>query len=143
MAPCAAGTNASTCPFYNGSGSNGIGCDPTPFKDDKGNPVAVPFPQCFNFRGNAGRNILPGPGLVNLDFSVFKNIPVRRISETFSVQFRAEMFNIINHANFSLPIEPDNTDVFDATGAPTGTEGMITTTSTDSRQIQFALKVVW
>jgi hypothetical protein len=80
---------------------------------------------------------------VNLDFSVFKNIPIRRISESFSIQFRAEMFNIINHANFSLPIEPDNTDVFDSNGASTGTEGLITTTSTDSRQIQFALKVIW
>jgi hypothetical protein len=118
-------------------------CDPTPFTDNNGNPVAVPFPQCFNLRGNAGRNILPGPGLVNLDFSLFKNNPVRRISETFNVQFRAEIFNILNHANFALPVEPDNTDVFDNTGAPTGTEGLLTTTTTSSRQIQFALKVVW
>jgi hypothetical protein len=118
-------------------------CDPTPFQDSKGNPVAVQFPQCFNLRGNAGRNILPGPGLVNLDFSVFKNNPVRRISESFNVQFRAEIFNILNHANFALPVEPDNTDVFDNTGAPTGTEGLLTKTTTSSRQIQFALKVIW
>jgi hypothetical protein len=117
--------------------------DPRFFGDNvNGNAFGTP-PQCFNLRGNAGRNIISGPGLVNLDFSLFKNNPIRRISETFNVQFRAEIFNIINHANFSLPIEPDNTDVFDNTGAPTGTEGLLTTTSTDSRQIQFALKVVW
>jgi hypothetical protein len=106
------------------------------------NAIGTP-PQCFNLRGNAGRNILPGPGLVNLDFSIFKNNPVRRISENFNVQFRAEIFNILNHANFALPVEPDNTDVFDETGAPTGTEGLLTKTTTSSRQIQFALKVIW
>jgi hypothetical protein len=142
MAPCPTGTDATTCPFYNGSASNGIGCDPTPFKD-KGKFVAVPFPECFNLRGNAGRNIIQGPGLLNLDFSLFKNNPVKRISETFNVQFRAEIFNILNHANFGLPVEPDNTDVFDNTGQPTGTEGLITRLTTSARQIQFALKVVW
>jgi len=106
------------------------------------NAIGTP-PQCFNLRGNAGRNILPGPGLVNLDFSIFKNNPVRRISENFNVQFRAEIFNILNHANFALPVEPDNTDVFDEQGAPTGTEGLLTKTTTSSRQIQFALKVIW
>jgi len=111
------------------------------------NAVGTP-PQCFNLRGNAGRNILAGPGLVNLDFSLFKNNPVRRISETFNVQFRAEIFNILNHANFALPIVPDNIDIFDETGAPlnppdNGTAGVLTSTTTPSRQIQFAIKVVW
>lgn len=99
--------------------------------------------QCLNLRGNAGRNIIPGPGLVNLDFSLFKNNPVRRISETFNIQFRAEIFNILNHANFALPVEPDNTDIFDETGAPNGTAGQLASTTTPSRQIQFALKVIW
>jgi TonB dependent receptor len=118
-----------------------LGCDPATGQST--DPTAPHYLWCFNKRGNAGRNILPGPGLVNLDFSLFKNNPVKRISETFNVQFRAEIFNILNHANFALPVEPDNTDVFDNNGASTGTEGLITTTSTDSRQIQFALKVVW
>ena len=43
----------------------------------------MPFPLCFNLRGNAGRNILIGPGLTELDFSVFKNNYIKRISETF------------------------------------------------------------
>jgi hypothetical protein len=117
--------------------------DPRFFGDNvNGNAFGTP-PQCFNLRGNAGRNIIPGPGLTNLDFSLFKNNPVRRISETFNVQFRTEIFNILNHANFALPVEPDNTDVFDNTGASTGTEGLLTKTTTDPRQIQFAIKVVW
>jgi hypothetical protein len=118
-----------------------LGCDPA--NGQSTDPTAPQYLWCFNKRGNAGRNILPGPGLLNLDFSLFKNNPVKRISETFNVQFRAEIFNILNHANFALPVEPDNTDVFDEAGAPTGTEGLLTTTTTSSRQIQFALKVIW
>jgi Carboxypeptidase regulatory-like domain/TonB-dependent Receptor Plug Domain/TonB dependent receptor len=101
------------------------------------------FPQCFNLRGNAGRNILRGPGLSNLDFSVFKNNPVKRISENFNVQFRAEFFNILNRANFTVPTSPDNTDIFDSTGATTGAAGLLTSTATTAREIQFALKLVW
>jgi Carboxypeptidase regulatory-like domain/TonB dependent receptor-like, beta-barrel/TonB-dependent Receptor Plug Domain len=143
-APCPPGsTDASTCPFYNGSGSNGIGCDPTPFTDSAGNPVPVPFPQCFNLRGNSGRNILIGPGTSNLDFSIFKNIPIKKISESFNVQFRSEFFNILNHPNFAVPVTPDHTDIFDSTGSPTGVAGKLTSTSTTGREIQFALKLLW
>jgi len=100
-------------------------------------------PQCFNLRGNAGRNILTGPGLSELDFSVFKNNPIKKISETFNVQFRAEFFNILNHANFAVPVTPTNTDIFDSTGVPTGSAGLLTSTTTTAREIQFALKVIW
>jgi hypothetical protein len=98
---------------------------------------------CFNKRGSAGRNILIGPGLSNLDFSVFKNNHVKKISESFNVQFRAEFFNILNHANFAVPVMPDHTDIFDSTGAPLGTAGVLTSTTTTAREIQFALKVTW
>lgn len=107
-----------------------------------GNAFGAP-PQCFNIRGNAGRNIIPGPGLVNLDFSIFKNNPVRRISENFNVQFRAEFFNILNRANFATPTIQTNTDIFDSTGAPNGGAGVLTSTVTDPREIQFALKLIW
>ena len=50
--------------------------------------------------GNAGRNILRGPGFAQVDFSVFKNT---RLTETTSLQFRAEIFNLFNHANFADP----------------------------------------
>jgi hypothetical protein len=118
-------------------------CDPQPFTDSDGKPVAVPYPQCFNLRGNAGRNILTGPGLANLDFSLFKNNAVRRISENFSVQLRAEIFNILNRPNFAVPHTPGQTDIFDKTGAPTGVAGLLSSTTTTSRQIQFALKLIW
>jgi len=48
--------------------------------------------------GSAGRNILYGPGLVDADFSIFKNFPIK---ERLKFQFRAEMFNIFNHPNLA------------------------------------------
>jgi hypothetical protein len=117
-------------------------CDPMPPIGPNGAQQAVPFPQCFNLRGNAGRNILIGPGTSELDFSIFKNNPIKKISETFNVQFRTEFFNILNRANFSVPVTP-NTDIFDSTGSPTGSAGLLTSTTTTAREIQFALKVIW
>jgi hypothetical protein len=100
--------------------------------------------QCFNLRGNAGRNIIPGPGLLDLDFSVFKDSYIKRISENFHVQFRAEFFNILNHPNFAGPqISNAEGDVFDGSGKPISTAGKLTSTSTDPREIQFALKLIW
>ena len=98
---------------------------------------------CANLRGNAGRNIMAGPGLSNLDFSVFKNNHISRISETFNVQFRAEVFNILNHANFGPP-NVTNQQLFDSNGNQTGAAGVLTSpTVTTSRQLQFALKFIW
>jgi hypothetical protein len=99
--------------------------------------------QCFNLRGNAGRNILIGPGITNLDFSVFKNNRIKRISETFNVQFRAEIFNIMNHANFAPPTTPDNSDIFLSDGTQTGVAGRLSRTTIPERQIQFAIKIVF
>jgi len=99
------------------------------------------FPNPSNRRGNLGRNALIGPGLSKVDFSVFKNNRVKRISEDFNAQFRVEFFNILNHANFSSPT--DNLEIFDQTGNPVSSAGLITSTQTTSRQIQFALKLIW
>jgi hypothetical protein len=121
-------------------------CDPNPpnAQPTSGPAFAAQFPQCFNLRGNAGRNILTGPGLMNLDFSVFKNNSIKRISESFNVQFRAEFFNVLNRANFALPpIALFRTDIFDGTGAPSPTAGVVNSTATPGREIQFALKFVW
>jgi hypothetical protein len=109
-----------------------------------GNTIGDPtLFQCFNLRGNAGRNTLIGPGLTEFDFSVYKNNYIRRISENFNVQFRAEMFNLFNHANFAPPASPTNTDIFDSSGAPTGAAGVLSSTVTTAREIQFALKFIW
>jgi hypothetical protein len=101
-----------------------------------------PFPVCFNLLGNARRNMLRGPGLINLDFSLFKNNYIRKISENFNAQFRLETFNILNHANFSLP-SLGNQEIFNADGGLNPTAGRITSTITASRQIQLALKIIW
>jgi len=96
---------------------------------------------CANLFGNAGRNQLVGPRLFDLDFSVFKNIPITRISEAFSVQFRAEFFNVLNHPNFLPPL--DNNTIFNADGSAVSSAGAIDSTSTDPRQIQFGVRVLW
>ncbi|MGC2322942.1 MAG: carboxypeptidase regulatory-like domain-containing protein [Terriglobales bacterium] len=112
-----------------------------------GNPVNYIKTQCFSFptpatrMGNAGRNSLIGPGLSNLDLSLFKNNHINRISDSFNIQFRAEFFNVLNHTNFSPPVT--NNNLFSANGAAVTTAGLITSTSTSSRQLQFALKLAW
>jgi hypothetical protein len=122
-------------------------CDPAPpnAQPSSGPGFLAPSPQCFNLRGNAGRNLLTGPGMTNLDFSVFKNQSIKRISESFNVQFRAEFFNILNHPNFDVPsIALGHTDIFDATGAlQPATAGVLNATSNPGREIQFALKFGW
>ena len=85
--------------------------------------------------GNVSRGSLRGPGLVNVDTSLFKNI---RISERWKLQFRAEVFNLFNHSNFQYPIEI----VFSGTEI-SSSAGAIRTTATSSRQIQFALKLLF
>jgi hypothetical protein len=105
-------------------------------------PTPQPIPgTCANLLGSAGRNSLVGPRLVNFDMSLFKDNPIKRFSETFNVQFRVEVFNAFNHSNFNPPTA--NEAIFDGNGAPVGGAGQITSTATTSRQMQFALKVIW
>jgi hypothetical protein len=91
--------------------------------------------------GNAGRNTLIGPGLVALDFSLFKTIPLKKISESTEAQFRMECFNCTNRVNLSPPVF--NNDLMDYLGNPITNAGLITSTTTTSRQIQLALKFTW
>ncbi|MGO8760020.1 MAG: carboxypeptidase regulatory-like domain-containing protein [Terracidiphilus sp.] len=85
--------------------------------------------------GNVKRDSLAGPGLTDLDFSAVKNT---HIAERFDFQFRAEFFNILNHTNFLTPNEVVYTS---ATSGISPTAGVITATSTTSRQIQFGAKL--
>jgi Carboxypeptidase regulatory-like domain/TonB dependent receptor len=55
----------------------------------------------FEVFGNEGRNVVQGPGFVNWDASAFKNI---RLTESKELQFRGELFNLLNHTNFRLPV---------------------------------------
>jgi hypothetical protein len=100
------------------------------------NPAAfLAPPNGSGFYGNAGRDIIPGPGLATWDVSLLKDT---HISERLNLQFRAEFFNVLNHANFNAP----NAIVFTPPGL-SPTAGLVTSTSTSSRQIQFGLKLLW
>jgi len=100
------------------------------------NPAAfLQPPPNSGFYGNLGRDTFTGPGLFDWDFSAIKDT---RIHERTTLQFRAEFFNIINHTNFNTP----NLITFTPSGL-SPTAGAITTTSTTSRQVQFALKLLW
>ena len=112
------------------------------------NPNAFLMPLAGTF-GNAGRGTFRGPGLVDVDTSFFKKF---QITERYTLQFRAELFNILNRANFAYP----NTIVFAGNNCATGKDrfacsassisssaGQITATATTSRQIQFALKLMF
>jgi hypothetical protein len=92
-------------------------------------------PANAGFYGNLGRNTLIGPGLATWDFSVLKDT---RIREQLNFQFRAEIFNILNRANFNQP----NAVVFTPSGV-SPTAGVITSTTTTARQVQFGLKLLW
>ena len=103
---------------------------------------------CANLLGNAGRNSIIGPKLFNLDASLFKNNYVRRISETFNVQFRAEFFNVLNHPNFGPPTPFSTGAVFKEDGSVTAAAGSNVTAKIDQlvtqpRDIQFAIKIIW
>ena len=96
---------------------------------------------CSNLLGNSGRNTVIGPGLKEMDFSLFKNNRIPRISDTFNVQFRWEVFNLANHANFAPPA-PAARQIFAASGT-LNNAGVLNATTTTSRQMQFALKFIW
>ena len=90
---------------------------------------------CPGTYGNVSRNALVGPGLTTLDLSAAKNT---RLTERLGLQFRAEVFNVLNHTNFLTPNEVVYTS---ATSGISPTAGVITSTSTTSRQIQFGAKL--
>lgn len=97
-------------------------------------PRAFSLPTQGTF-GNVARGSLRGPGLFSFDTSLLKRM---KINESMSLQFRAEAFNILNHPNFSSP----NPIVFSG-GGYSPSAGVITATATTSRQIQFALKLLF
>jgi hypothetical protein len=122
---------------------NAAVCDP---RDPKGCPAGAAFAlpvsivngrAVFHF-GNLGRNVVIGPGFANTDFSVLKNT---KIAESLRLQFRAELFDIFNHANFGQPgrvaqVGSTSFGVITSTRFPTGDSG-------SSRQVQFAMKLIF
>jgi hypothetical protein len=99
-------------------------------------------PQAFGTLGNFGREGLIGPGLFNLDTGVLKTTKIR---ESMTLQFRGEIFNVLNHTNLSLPFN----NLFTGTPGPTATltrssnAGQIPTPAVSSREIQLGLKLIF
>jgi hypothetical protein len=83
------------------------------------------------YYGDAGRNLIRGPGLVNVDFSIFKNFPFK---ERFNVQTRFEFFNLTNTPHFANP---------GGDASVASTFGVITGTIDNPRIIQFAGKFIF
>ena len=101
-------------------------------------PVSVVGGRTVYHFGSLGRNVIIGPRFNNTDFSIIKNT---NLTETVRIQFRAEVFDIFNHANFGQPGRTAQTGsttfgVITNTRFPTGDSG-------SSRQIQFALKLLF
>jgi hypothetical protein len=113
------------------------------------NPAAFAPPQ-VGFRGTAGRNTVVGPDYKTVDASVVKNF---RLADQRSIQFRVEVFNLFNRANFDLPSNSEEGEMLftytpaaegaPARFAPAASVGKIFSTVGDSREIQFALKLVF
>jgi hypothetical protein len=142
------------------------GCKPV----NKINPASAPArpylnAACFSYPGytagynpilgNSARNSVIGPGLQDFDMSLVKNTRIPRLGDTFNVQFRAELFNVLNHSNYANPIKAANS-IFTPQAAPTAgtpnpappainpaTTGVLSYTVTTSRQTQFAVKIVF
>jgi hypothetical protein len=95
--------------------------------------------------GNASRDMLIGPGQGTWNLSINKDTKLGFMGENGSVEFRAEIFNVLNRANFSIPsgtiFAGTASDAAGPTEAPS--ETAISSTQTSSRQIQLALKLIF
>ncbi len=98
------------------------------------NPNAFVLPTIGTY-GNVGRGTYSGPGLADVDMSIFKNTT---LSERVRLQFRAEFFNLLNRTNLGTP----NATVFSGTTI-SPSAGLITSLATTPRQIQFGLKLIF
>jgi hypothetical protein len=97
--------------------------------------------------GQISRGFLRGPGLTNWDFSIVKDTALQLLGEQGRLQFRVEIFNLLNHANFGMPsgsvFSGSTKDLGAYAETPIATAGQITSTATASRQIQLALKLIF
>jgi hypothetical protein len=102
--------------------------------------------QPAGFLGTSGRNFLQGPGQVGLDFSLAKETALPRLGEAGRLDFRFEVYNVANHANFGIPVGGRTVYTANETSAtltPQATTGTIDRTRSDARKIQFGLKIVY
>jgi hypothetical protein len=113
-----------------------------------GTPLGTPnlwFDPCAftlqkpGFLGTEGRNILNGPKFANTDFTIAKDTKLGFLGEAGNLEFRAEMFNVMNHANFQF----GNNGAGAALALDTSSAGVLLDTANPGRQIQFALKLLF
>jgi hypothetical protein len=104
-----------------------------------GTVITPPAPGTF---GNMRRNVVYGPGFVNLDFSVIKDF---KFGERFSLQLRGEFFNILNHPNFADPDHDfsDGATLGLAQFTPDVAASNPVIGSGGSRHIQVGAKIIW
>jgi hypothetical protein len=94
--------------------------------------------------GNVGRNSLAGPGFAQLDVAIRKNTKAPVFGQSGNVEFRAEVFNLLNRPNFAAP----NGAVFtgalaNATETPLSSAGQITSTVGTSRQVELSVRITF
>jgi hypothetical protein len=114
-------------------GGNGVQIFGGPDRYFDSSVFTLPQPGSY---GNVGRNTLIGPGFANVDSTLVKSTAV---NERLKVDFRAEFFNLLNHANFALP----SSVIFQSNGSYLGSAGHISSTLTTSRQIQLGMKFIF
>jgi hypothetical protein len=104
------------------------------------NPAAFTTVNTVSF-GNSGRDIIRGPGLFNVNASVFRNF---RVTERFQLQFRAEAFNLTNTPQFGNPGTTVSSATFNSDGSIKSLNGYTQITSaSNERQLRFALKLTF
>jgi len=103
-------------------GGIGVG---NPFYD----PSAFAAPVGVRF-GTVGRNILRGPGTVDVDMAIFRSFPIR---DRAKLEFRAEASNVTNTPHFNNP----NANISNANFLS------VTSTNADQRQLRFGLRMIW
>ena len=141
------GQRPSLRPGGNNNPIKGDGRDPDEYFDRSGGDFVL---QDEGFWGDLGRNTLVLGGTATFDLSLQKETP---IAENVTLQFRAEMFNLLNRANWGPPGRVSYASSFGTRGLCPGGDcsstryqgafGAVTNTSTSARQVQFALKLIF
>src|SRR4029077_202744 len=110
--------------------------------NERFNPAALDAdPHYSGLFGNLAACTFIGPGLGSWYFSVMKDT---QLHERMSLEFRAEIFNLLNRANFTTPsLIVAVLALGSTTPISSGVGGLITSTSSSSRQVQFGLKLLW